>query len=115
LLGYGLRNLNGRALRAYADHWWFDASAQALGEGYRDFTEPLGISGTIATMDYGDLHAGDLAVTRSGIHILAYAGKGRWIQADPGMGTVATLEGRTAENGWFRSPVSIHRWRLPGE
>jgi hypothetical protein len=47
-------------------------------------------------------------------------GRSRWtaerervrIQADPGIGSVATLPGRTSDNGWFRSPVTTHRWSL---
>jgi hypothetical protein len=51
-------------------------------------------------------------VTTSGIHILAYTGDGQWIQADPGIGAVATLDGRTDDNGWFGAPVTTHRWQL---
>ena len=112
LLAYGVRHLNGRAFRSYLEHWWFDASAKALGAGYRDFTIPLGIKGTIRDMDYAGLVPGDLAVTTSGVHILAYAGDGQWIQADPSIGTVATLPGRTDKNAWFRMPVTTHRWQL---
>ncbi|MGB6220928.1 NlpC/P60 family protein [Haloferula sp.] len=112
LLAYGFRHFNGRAFRGCVEQWWFDASAKALGEGYRDYTRPLGATGTIQEMDYDGLVPGDLAVTTSGVHILAYAGDGQWIQADPGIGAVATLDGRTADNGWFRTPVTTHRWQL---
>ena len=112
LLAYGVRHFNGGAFRAYLEQWWFDASAQALGEGYRDYTSPLGITGTIHEMDYRDLAPGDLAVTTRGVHVLAYAGDGRWIQADPGFGAVVTLDGRTGDNKWFLVPVTTHRWRL---
>jgi hypothetical protein len=112
LLAYGVRNFNGRAFRCYAEQWWFDASAKALGEGYRGYTTPIGAKGTIKEMDDGCLVPGDLAVTTNGVHILAYAGDGKWIQADPGMGAVVTLDGRTAENGWFSVPVTTHRWRV---
>ncbi len=115
LLSYGIRNANGRALRAWLEHRWFDASARALGEEYRDYTVALGVEGTIFEMDCGSLQAGDLAVTESGIHMLVYAGDGRWIQADPGIGEVVTLHSRTDENAWFRSKVTVHRWRLLGE
>jgi hypothetical protein len=111
LLAYGIRHGNGRAFRGYLEQWWFDASARALGEGYRSYTSPIGTSGTIRTMDYEALLPGDLAVTTSGLHILAYAGEGRWIQADPGIGAVATFDGRKDENGWFSVPVKTHRWR----
>jgi len=112
LLAYGARHFNGRAFRGYWEQWWFDASAKALGEGYRNYTTPVGITGTIHEMDYRNLAPGDLAVTTSGVHILAYAGDGRWIQADPGIGAVVTLDGRTGNNGWFLTPVTTHRWQI---
>lgn len=110
LLGYGLRTLNGRALRAYVEHWWFDASAQALGQGYRGYTSRLGTRGTIRKMSYDELVPGDLAVTESGNHILVYVGDGQWTQADPGAGAVVTLDGRKSQNTWFDQPVTTHRW-----
>ena len=112
LFWYGVRNANGRACRMYLEHWWFDASAKALGEGYRDYTIPLGISGVIEEMEYAGLEPGDLAVTESGVHVLAYAGGGKWIQADPGFDSVITLDGRNDYNGWFDVPVTIHRWNV---
>ena len=112
LLVYGFVHLNGGAFRSYLEQWWFDASAKALGEGYRDYTSPIGTNGTIREMDYRGLIPGDLAVTTNGVHILAYAGEGQWIQADPGIGSVVTLDGRTDDNSWFRTPVTTHRWQL---
>lgn len=112
LLVYGMKHYNGRAFRAYLEQWWFDASAKALGEGYRNYTSEIGTSGTIQQMDDASLLPGDLAVTTNGVHIIAYVGNGKWIQADPGIGSVVTLDGRTAENGWFVAPVTTHRWQL---
>lgn len=112
LLASGIKHFNGRAFREYIEQRWFDASAKALGEGYRSYTIPIGTSGTIQKMDYQGLVPGDLAVTTSGVHILAYAGDGKWIQADPGIGAVATLDGRTDDNGWFSTPITTHRWQL---
>ena len=112
LLAYGFQHGNGTAIRSFLEQWWFDTSAKALGEGYRDFTIPVGSGGTIREMDYTPLLPGDLAVTTNGLHVIVYAGDGRWIQADPGIGAVATLRGREDENGWFLSPVTIHRWNL---
>lgn len=112
LLTYGISNLNGRAFRNYLEHWWFDASANALAEGYRSYTVPLGVEGTIRQMDHQNLLPGDLAVTTCGTHILAYMGNEKWIQADPGIGAVATLHARTDENSWFGSTVTTHRWQI---
>ncbi|MGJ8632507.1 MAG: NlpC/P60 family protein [Luteolibacter sp.] len=112
LLVYGVRHFNGRAFRGYVEQWWFDASARALGEGYRDYTVSLGKDGRIGEMDFEGLLPGDLAVTKNGVHTLAYVGEGRWIQADPGSGSVVTLDGKKDENTWFHAPISMHRWKL---
>lgn len=112
LLADGIKNFNGGAFRGLLEHWWFDASAKALSQGYRNYTKPLGITGTIHDMDHSSLVVGDLAVTTSGVHILAYAGDGNWIQADPKIGAVATLPGKTSDNRWFQIPVTLHRWQI---
>jgi len=112
LFAYGVRHANGRAFRIYAEQWWFDASAKALGEGYRNYTNPVGIEGTIQEMSYKDLLPGDLAVSTNGLHVLAYLGNDRWIQASPGIGSVVILHGRKDQNGWFCAPVTTHRWQI---
>ncbi len=112
LFVYGIRKMDGGAMRASLDHWWNDASAKALAEGYRDFTVPTGMSGTIARMNYGKLLPGDLVVTEDRRHILAYLGNDDWIQADPGAGKVIIENGRTSGNGWFAVPVTSYRWTV---
>jgi len=112
LLSYGIRHCDGGALREFAGQWWFDASAKALGEGYRRYTVPLAPHGSIQQMDYSGLQPGDLAVTTSGVHILAYLGGEMWIQAEPGIGAVAILNGRHDPNVWFKQPVTTHRWSV---
>ncbi|MHC4848119.1 MAG: NlpC/P60 family protein, partial [Planctomycetota bacterium] len=62
LFSHGLRNLDGGSLRKGLELWWFDASARALAEGYRRYTTPLPVAGTVESMDYSKLAAGDLAV-----------------------------------------------------
>ncbi len=112
LLAYGFKHFNGAAFRQYVKQWWYDASAKALAAGYRNYTSPLDVSGTIQEMNYDTLVPGDLAVTTNGVHILAYVGNEQWIQADPGIGAVATLNGRNDDNPWFRTPVTTHRWQV---
>lgn len=112
LLVIGLRTGNGDACRKFLKQWWFDTSAKALGDGYREFTQNLNQSGEIQTMPYDELKPGDIAVTKSGVHTLVYVGEGLWIQADPGIGAVATLDGRTDRNTWFTQPVTMHRWSV---
>lgn len=115
LFSDGSRHLNGGSLRLFLRHWWNDASAKALAEGYLDFTTPTGAGGTIAAMDYANLQPGDLAVTEDRRHILAFLGEEEWIQADPGAGKVIIGNGRTSPNGWFAVPVTIHRWSVLAE
>ncbi|MES2980684.1 MAG: NlpC/P60 family protein [Verrucomicrobiota bacterium] len=112
LLAYGINHFNGHAFRQYVEQWWYDASAQALAAGYRNYTSPLEVTGTIQEMNYDTLVPGDLAVTTNGVHILAYVGNEQWIQADPGIGAVATLHGRKDDNTWFQAPVTMHRWQI---
>ena len=112
LFGDGIRHLDGGLLRMVVEQWWYDASAKALGQGYRNYTVPLEAHGTIRQMDYSGLMPGDLAVTTSGVHILAYLGNDQWIQADPGIGVVAILNGRSDMNRWFDVPVTTHRWSV---
>ncbi|MES2708184.1 MAG: NlpC/P60 family protein [Verrucomicrobiota bacterium] len=112
LLSRAARQADAGALRMFAEQWMFDTSALAMSEGYRGFTRDLGIKGTIATLDCGLLEPGDLAVTEGGAHVLVFLGGERWIQADPGLGRVAALNGRTEDNSWFRHPVTLHRWTV---
>jgi hypothetical protein len=112
---YGLRHADGGALRQSLEQWWFDTSARAMGEGYRGFTVPAGPEFMINQMEDHELQPGDLAVTRSGIHVLVYAGAGRWIQADPVIGHVATLHGHHDTNSYFKTLVTPHRWRVLAE
>lgn len=112
LLRYGIAHANGKAFRLAAEQWYYDTSAKALGEGYRSFTKNLAIEGTVQSIEPSTLQAGDLAVTKSGIHTMVYLGEGKWIQADPGIGAVATLHGRNDQNTWFDAPITMHRWSI---
>lgn len=112
LLRYAIAHGNGKAFRLAAEQWYYDTSAKALGEGYRSFTKNLAIEGTVQSIDNSTLKAGDLAVTKSGIHTMVYLGEGKWIQADPGIGAVATLHSRNDQNTWFDAPITMHRWSI---
>lgn len=62
-------------------------------------------------MDYTQVRAGDIVVTESGAHTLAYLGGYNWIEADPLAGAVITLQAPAAKNPWFEQPMKILRWR----
>lgn len=112
LFQYGTKNFDGGALRKSVANWWFDASARAMAAEYRGETTALNLSGMISQMSYDELIPGDLAITEGGAHMMAYAGDGRWIQADPGLCIVALQHGKDDANGWFDVPVNFFRWTL---
>ena len=108
----GLRTLNPRLIRDSLSLWWHDASAQALGQEYRQQTQQLFTSSSINEMDQNRMTPGDIAVTASGVHVLAYLGDGEWIEADPQFGKVIIVQVPAEKNPWFQEPVKILRWRL---
>ena len=52
------------------------------------------------------------AVTASGVHVLAYLGNGKWIEADPTASTVIEVRVPERSNAWFNMPVKIVRWQV---
>ena len=112
LLENGLQQANGAAFREWARQWWFDTSAKALGENYRDFTRPTGVSGKLRDLDFSKLVHGDLAITADGRHVMIYLGNGEWIQADPGPFKVSIGKPATDPNPWFDTMVNIQRWTI---
>ena len=99
-------------MRSFVENWWYDASAKALGQGYRNYTVVLETKGTVKEMDYSSLLPGDLAITENGIHVLVYLGKNEWIQAAPEVGKVAIMNGREDKNSWLKVSVRTYRWSL---
>ena len=64
------------------------------------------------------LQSGDLAVTASGVHVLAFIGEKTWIQADPNLvngGDKVIETTAPTKNGWFGQKMVICRWRLLDE
>lgn len=108
----GVENGNGAAFREWARQWWFDTSAKAMGENYRGFTRPLGVSGKLRDLDFNKLSPGDLAVTADGRHVMVYLRGGNWIQSDPLAAKVIVGHGLRDEISWFNSLVTMHRWMV---
>ena len=100
---------NPKAMRAGLNLWWHDCSALALRDQYRHFTTPVFTAPSINAITNSFLLPGDIAVTSSGIHVLAYLGGRKWIQADPGIMKVITLAA-PSDNAWFNVAVHIMRW-----
>lgn len=110
LLDTGFRAFNPRLVRDGIRLWWTDATAQGLGDGTD--TEPIQTTpAPLPTLTH--LQPGDLIVSADGIHVLAYLGDDKWIDADPSAGKVRILP--TSENPWLVEPVRIVRWKWLAE
>ncbi len=110
-LMYGMRYLNPPSLREAFFIWWFDASAETLKTGYLNKTKVLFPANKINDIESNKLQVGDFAVTKDGVHTLAYIGNNIWIEADPGYHKVITVRVPEYKNPWFNTPVYIVRWQ----
>lgn len=107
----GILSLNPELLREAAFLWWHDATARFLAEGYYNQTERIGEAKSINTLDSSTLNPGTMAVTKNGVHVLAFIGNNTWIQADPGAGKVISLE-TPSSNSWFDSAIYLTEWKI---
>jgi hypothetical protein len=110
-LAEGWRTKDLSLLRSAAALWWYDASAEEIGKGYSGRTYVYKEETTLNTADDTKLRVGDLAVTQSGQHILAYLGENTWINADPkGKFMVISKKAPDEKEAWFSTPVKLVRW-----
>jgi hypothetical protein len=108
---HGIRTFDGGLVRYSIWLWWHDCSARDLGQGH-GLTRPLFNTPSINALDDSRILPGDLAVTDNGVHVMAYLGGSRWIEADPGVGKVIVVSAPSPDNGWFRTPMKIVRWNV---
>lgn len=108
----GLRTLDAGLVRHSMALWWSDCSARALGEKHADLTVHLLDTPSINELDHATVLPGDLAVTRNGVHIMAYLGDRVWIEADPEIGRVVSVAVPAEDNIWFKGPMRIVRWSV---
>lgn len=107
----GLATANSACMRKAFELWWYDCSARALKDHYRNWTKSLFQADSINKIDHRSLKPGDFAVTMDGVHTLLYLGKNEWIEADPGIGKVILVTVPVKNNVWFDTPVQILRWK----
>ena len=107
----GVRTLDAGLVRHSLWLWWNDCTARELGEGH-GMTMPLLETPSINALDPAKVSPGDIAVTASGVHVMAYLGENRWIEADPDQQRVLIVTAPSKENGWFREPMKILRWNI---
>ena len=108
----GIRSAEPALVRKAIALWWNDCSASALGEEHAGLTARVLQTSSLNALDHALLLPGDLAVTASGIHILAYLGDRRWIEADPAMHQVVILSAPQRESSWFQARMNIVRWSV---
>lgn len=84
LLRKGILTLNPFLVRGAIDLWWNDTTAREIGKGYDGRTIHVMTCSSLNHLDSTSLLPGDMAVTTSGIHVMAYLGGHKWIGADPG-------------------------------
>lgn len=92
--------------------WWHDCTAKALGETHDGLTGHQLNTASLNKLDHSKILPVDLAVTRSGVHIMAYLGGDTWIEADPGVGRVITVLVPTIDNLWCDTSMTIVRWNV---
>lgn len=109
----GITTLNPALLRESFSLWWNDCSALALKNGFQNRTRLLFIAPSLNQLNYSKIAPGDIAVTSSGVHVLAYTGHKIWIEADPNeIAGHRVIEVQVpARNAWFNMPVHVMRWR----
>jgi hypothetical protein len=106
----GIHTLDAGLIRYAIWLWWHDCSARDFGEGH-GFTTHLSSTPSINALDHSKILPGDLAVTSTGVHNMAYLGDNLWIEADPDIGRVVTVSVPT-DNLWFHGPMNIVRWNV---
>lgn len=110
----GLSQLDASLVRRSFKLWWNDTSARALGELHDGLTVKILDTPSLNELDHAHVLPGDLAVTRNGVHIMAYLGGREWIEADPGEGRVIRVS-TPSKNSWFGAPMTVVRWSVLGD
>ncbi len=90
--------------------WWTDFPAKALIDRERNLAKVLFEAESVNSAGAELLEAGDLAVTKDGVHVMVYLGGSEWIAADPGVGRVIRVTAPVVDNIWFEKPVILVRW-----
>ena len=112
LLKSAFLNGNGKYLCYAVKNWWFDASADALANGYKHYLTSLEMEGTVVKAPEETLSPGDLAITTDGRHVMVFLEKDTWISADPMRGKVVIEQPSISHNPWFDAKVKFYSWSV---
>jgi len=106
----GITNISPQYIRKGIYLWFNDLSAEALGNEYKNHTILVLSNQTLNNMDYEKIKEGDIMVTTSGVHTMAYIGNQEWIQADPTKHIVIISKAPDENNPWYKVPSNILSW-----
>jgi len=111
---HGISTLNPSLVRAGFSLWWNDSSARAMKDEFQHRTRLLFTAASINQISDAKIKPGDIAVTSNGVHVLAYIGNKKWIEADPNelIGDQVIEVKTPTRNAWFNTPVHVMRWRI---
>jgi len=115
LMRRGLATLNPGLIREGIWIYCHRTTAKVLGEGDVGRTNLITTCPTLNDLNYSLVMPGDLAVTNSGDHVIAYLGNKTWIAADPGEGKVTKFFIPEQKNAYFFTPMKIVRWKILSE
>jgi NlpC/P60 family len=110
LIDRGFASLDAGMLRSAFTLWWRDTNAIQLGKGANGLTLPIGDGSPMPMRAAQNVRPGDLAVTTSGSHVLAYLGDQRWIEADPDVARVQIVDLNTSHIAGQEVLLVTWRW-----
>lgn len=105
----GLENLSQQYIRRGIYLWFNDFSAQAVRDGYKHLAIKVCDVENLRIADYSKINQGDVAVTESGAHIIAYIGNRKWIEADPYEKKVIVINANDINNILVNSKFRVLR------
>ena len=108
----GLKTGNPRAIREGVGLWWDDTTAKEMGHGYAGRMRAVTTCDSLNGLAEPPLQPGDLAVTKSGLHVMAYVGNHVWAGADPSEQKVTLFTTPGEKNAYFSEPMNIMRWTV---
>jgi len=115
LISRGWQEANPSLWRSAAQIWWYDCAARNMKDGSDWRFQAEFATSNLNELEDSRLKLGDLAVTKSGVHVLAFVGERTWIQADPNLangGDKVILTTSPSKSGWFGQKMVICRWKL---
>jgi hypothetical protein len=106
----GVKTLNPMLIRRAFFIWWYDCSADALGNSYRQMTTLVLKARSMDELVYNDIMPGDIIVAEKGFHTFAYIGDNTWIEANPNKGKTVKVSSDEKAMEWKDIPIRLMRW-----